>query len=136
MIGVWLGRTVGHWLGHTEAQVPASAEQPSGGWLVNAWYMGRKPVPVRRKVRRRPRRKIAAQIARLEAHLAQELKVSRGTIRLATEARRDVPPDVLGPVQRALTEQTQASIRAARIALQRYERDEEEEFAVLWALLH
>src|SRR5574343_720552 len=114
-------------------QVVANAAQPSGGWITNAWHMGRRPVL--RVTKRRPRRKrqIAAQIARLERHIAQERNVSRETVRLEADTRkRHLPPTVLLEVERAMTEQTQTAIRAARIALERYERDEEEEFAVLW----
>src|SRR5574343_700265 len=119
---------------------PHWAATPAYGWATERRAERRTARPVLRTRRRRPVREpsIAAEIRALEAHLAEALGVSRETVRLKarTRDRNWLPPYALQAVNRAITEQTRSAHRAAITALRRVERDEEEEFAVLYALLN
>ena len=128
MIGLWLGRTVGQWLGHVEGVAPPAVQtdQPSGGYGFGAYD---------RTLRRR-KRELEEQIAALEEHLAQEQKVPRETIRLQARVREyaaPLPPVVRRAVNRAVRVQTHKAFEHAERVIEAFER-EEEDFAVLLAL--
>jgi hypothetical protein len=87
--------------------------------------------------REKRRKELEREIAALEAHIAEAENVSRETIRLKSRVRKAyLPPYAAAAVQRALEVQSAQAFQYAELALRRVERDEDEEFAVLWALLH